>query len=438
MKLRNYNLILVFFFSIIFPQESAREISLGGSVVTLSRGVFSVGINPANLAFSKENITLINSNFTLYNNLISLKVYNDLNGVNLEDNNSQITKNEFFEILNGNSFKLYNFINASLPGLNYLNSKYALTTKIKQFSKIDFGNEFFEIFLFGNKWQEEIDINFKISSQAVAEYGYSSWLNLEGLALGYTLKYLQGLYLYELTALEKDNYLYTDSTGLDMNITTKEEIYLGGSGFGIDIGINLNELSRGYSVGLSITNILGYINWDKNNLNYLFFGKNTLKKQNINAYKTKVNILSINNFNASDLMTGSTGIADSILFDTSYVEPLEYSVRKTDHPSILRFGISKNFEKKINIAYESRTKLNHTDLNDYIWIHSLGLEILKWKNIPIRFGISSGNKFNHRFSFGSGLYINNIRFDIGASWIGSRQLYHANGFDFGISLSINN
>ena len=60
-------------------------------------------------------------------------------------------------------------------------------------------------------------------------------------------------------------------------------------------------------------------------------------------------------------MTGSTGIADSILFDTSYVEPLEYSVRKTDHPSILRFGISKNFEKKINIAYESRTKLNHTD-----------------------------------------------------------------------------
>ena len=126
MKLRNYNLILVFFFSIIFPQESAREISLGGSVVTLSRGVFSVGINPANLAFSKENITLINSNFTIYNNLISLKVYNDLNGVNLEDNNSQITKNEFFEILNGNSFKLYNFINASLPGLNYLNSKYAL------------------------------------------------------------------------------------------------------------------------------------------------------------------------------------------------------------------------------------------------------------------------------------------------------------------------
>ncbi len=344
--MRNYNLILVFFFSFIFPQESAREISLGGSAVTLSRGVFSVGINPANLAFSKENITLINSNFTLFNNLLSLKVYNDLNGVNLDDNNSQITKNEFFEILNGNSFKLYNFINASLPGLNYLNSKYALTTKIKQFSRIDFGNEFFGIFLFGNKWQEEIDINFKISSQAVAEYGYSSWLKLEGLALGYTLKYLQGLYLYELTALENDNYLYTDSTGLDMNITTKEEIYLGGSGFGIDLGINLNELSFGYSVGLSITNILGFINWDKNNLNYLLFGKNALKKQNINAYETKVNILSINKFNASDLMTGSTGIADSILFDTSYVEPLEYSVRKTDHPSIFRFGISKNFEKK--------------------------------------------------------------------------------------------
>ena len=41
--------------SIIIGQESSREIGLGGSMVTLSRGVEAVGVNPANLSVYQDN-----------------------------------------------------------------------------------------------------------------------------------------------------------------------------------------------------------------------------------------------------------------------------------------------------------------------------------------------------------------------------------------------
>ena len=46
-------IILIFIINGLFGQKSARDIGLGGSMVTLSRGVSAVGINPANLAYSR-------------------------------------------------------------------------------------------------------------------------------------------------------------------------------------------------------------------------------------------------------------------------------------------------------------------------------------------------------------------------------------------------
>ena len=125
-------------------------------------------------------------------------------------------------------------------------------------------------------------------------------------------------------------------------------------------------------------------------MNYLFLQK-YFKKQNINAYKTKVNNISINNFNASDLMT--------VHVLTNYM----WNLLNIQLKIILNIKICAGFEKNKYI-YE----LNHTDLNDYILIH-LFLRF-KMEKYAYQIRISSGNKFNHRFSFGSGLYVNNIRF----------------------------
>lgn len=436
--MKNFKFIIFILIGFVITQESAREISLGGSMVTLSRGVSSVGINPANLAFSKPSYNLMNFNTSFYNNLLSLKVYNDINGSDLENPNSPITKTELIDILNGDSFNLSHNFNLQIPGINYSNSRYAISSKLNQFTEIKAGNGLFKTLFFGNEWETEVPISLEAKSQTVIEYGYSSWFNLEGFSLGYTLKYLQGVNLFNLYTLEESKPLYTDSTGIDMSMVLAREIYPGGSGFGVDVGILTKESLNGYSIGLSITNIFGYINWDKKNLNYTFIGKSFAESMNLNAYETEVVKFEINNLNATDLMSGSSELADSVVSDTSFTQPLNHPVKTTDYPSVFRFGMSKNFSENFSLAYESRTGFESSDVNYEGWIHSLGLEIVRWRLIPLRFGISTGNNLNHKFSFGGGIHLNPIKIDLGLSWIGSRKLYTANGLEFGFSITFVN
>ncbi|MAJ44073.1 MAG: hypothetical protein CMF96_04905 [Candidatus Marinimicrobia bacterium] len=436
--MKTYQFIFLFIIGILFSQQSARDISLGGSMVTLSRGVSTVGINPANLAFSKPTINLINLNTLFYNNLLSMKLYNDLNGSDLENPNSSITKKELIDVLNGSSFNLYNNLNLHIPGINYSNSRYAITAKLNQYNEIIAGNGLLRVLFFGNEWETESQIDIEAFSKTVIEYGYSSWFNLDGLAFGYTFKYLQGVNLFNIYTLNESKPLYTDSTGIDLSVILAKEIHLGGSGFGVDLGMLIEESLNGYSFGFSITNLFGYINWDKNNLNYSLLGKNVAQAMNLNVNEVEILEFKINNLNTADLMSESAELADSVVSNTSFNQILSSKVKTTNYPSVFRFGISKFFKDDFNLSYESRTGFESYGINSVNWIHSLGLEIIRWKLIPLRFGISSGSSLNHRFSFGSGIHIKPIKLDFGLSWIGSRSFYSANGLEFGFTLTLLN
>jgi len=429
-------IILIFTFNCLFSQESAREIGLGGSMVTLSRGISAVGVNPANLAYSKPSISLFNFNTLFYNNLLSLEIYNNLNGSDLENPNSSLTKIEFFELLDGNSFNLYNQLNLNIPGINYSNNKYAFTMRLKQLLELNTGNGLFRTLFFGNEWETEIPINVNANSQAVLEYGLSSWFEFDGMSIGYTFKYLQGINLFRLYTDSESIPLYTDSTGIDMSIILGREIYPGCSGYGIDLGLLTKESADGWSLGLSVTNLFGYINWDKHNLNYALFGKQLEKRLGFNAYESKLVSIEILNLNASDLMAGSTELSDTVLSDTSFTKELRFPVYRTDYPSTLRFGLSKNFNDNFYLAYESRTGFKESKLIPVNWIHSIGLEVVRWKLFPLRIGLTSGDLYNHKFSFGGGIRINPIHIDFGLSWMGSRKIYTANGLEFGFSVTL--
>jgi hypothetical protein len=429
-------IILVFIINGLFGQESARGLGLGGSMVTLSRGVSAVGINPANLAYSSPSINLINYNFLFYNNLLSLKVYNDLNGADLENPNSPLTKIDFLNLLNGENFGFYNELNSNIPGVSFSNSKYAFTAKLKQELDLNIGNSLFKTVFFGNEWETDIPLTIDATSQTVMEYGLSSWFKFDGISIGYTLKYLQGVSLFKLYTGDESNPLYTDSTGIDMSIVLGREFYPGGSGFGIDFGFLTKETDNGWSLGLSITNLFGYINWDKHNLNYALIGKPISNQLGLNAYKTEYFSFEIKDLNASDLMAGSIEISDSIISDTSYTQELNSPVYKTDYPSIFRFGLSKNFDDNFYLAYESRTGFQKSKVMPVNWIHSIGLEIIRWKIFPFRVGLTSGDLFNHKFSFGGGIHLNPIQIDFGLSWMGSRKIYTANGLDFGLTVTL--
>tara|TARA_Y100000588_G_C13935000_1_gene787483 strand:+ start:300 stop:713 length:414 start_codon:yes stop_codon:yes gene_type:complete len=135
-------------------------------------------------------------------------------------------------------------------------------------------------------------------------------------------------------------------------------------------------------------------------------------------------------------MSGTIELADSVFSDSTFTQNLETPILKTDYPSILRFGLSKKFDDNYYLAYESRTGFQDNSVKPVDWVHSIGVEIIRWKIIPLRFGLSSGDKFNHKFSFGSGIHINPIKFDFGIAWIGSRKIYTANGLEFGMSFTL--
>tara|TARA_B100001029_G_scaffold147909_1_gene128918 strand:+ start:318 stop:1625 length:1308 start_codon:yes stop_codon:yes gene_type:complete len=427
--------LFILLIGFVFTQESAREISLGGSMVTLSRGISSIGVNPANLAFSKSTFNLINFNTSIYNNLFSIQVYNNINGTDLENPNSLLTKTELIEIIDGDSFDLSHNFNLYIPGINFSNSSYAITTKLNQIIAFKAGNGLLKTLFFGNEWETEVPISLEIQSHTIVEYGYSSSYNIEGFALGYTLKYLQGVNLLNLYTTEDSEPLYTDSNGIDVGLIFAREIYPGGSGFGVDIGFLTKQPINGYSIGLSVTNLFGYINWDKKNLNYTLFGRNIADNMNLNTYQTEFIGFRINNLNATDLMSDAEEFADSVVSDTSFIDSNDYLVKRTDYPSVLRFGLSKIILDNLNLAYESRTRLQSLGSSKANWIHSLGLEVIRWKLFPIRFGVSSGDKLNHKFSFGGGIHLNPFELDLGISWIGSRKLYTANGFELGFTLT---
>lgn len=434
----NYSkiLIIILILNITVGQESARELSLGGSMVTISRGVSSVGVNPANLAYSRPSFNIVNFNTSLYNNLLSLEIYNNLNGADLENPNSPITKSDIFEILDGNSFKLNHNLNLNIPGINYSNSKYSISTRLRQNLEIDIGNGLFKTLFYGNEWETEIPLEMKMNSQTVLEYGLSSWFELEGISIGYTFKYLQGVSLIKVFTEKDSDPLFTDSTGIDMQMLIGREIFPGGSGYGIDLGLLTEESYNGWSVGLSVTNLFGYINWDKHNLNYSLLGKPISEGIGIKAFETEVIGFEITNLNASDLMSGSTELSDSLMSDTTYTQKLDSPILKTDYPSIFRLGLSKNFYDNYYLAYESRTGFQNAGLISSNWVHSIGVEIIRWKFTPIRFGLTSGDLNNHKFSFGSGLHFNPIQIDFGVSWMGSRKIYTANGLEFGFTVTL--
>ena len=353
MRLFSFFKLFLLTLCFVFSQESSREIGLGGSMVTLSRGVNSVGINPANLAYSRPSMSLINFNSYLYNNLISLEIYNNLNGYDLENENTPLSKNEFLDLLGDNSLDFNTGINFQIPGINFSNEKYAVTSRLRQFVEVKTGNGLIKTVFLGNEWGKEITIEMQFTSHTILEYGLSLWHEFEGFSVGYTMKYLQGINLFKLYSDPQSEPLYTDSTGLNLNYMLRRELYPGGSGYALDLGFITKESNSGWSLGFSIINMFGYVNWDKHNINYALFGKKITKYTGLPAYKSEVIGFEINNLDATDLMSGSIEISDTVISDTSFSEDLNYPIYKSDYPSILRFGLSKVIEKKLQIAIES-------------------------------------------------------------------------------------
>ena len=494
---------LIIFLTIAVSQgyQDARMLGLGGAYTTLSNGYRAVGVNPANInSGTNWTVNVFSSTSFLSNNFLSIDRYNQINGAHFDNPlaASYYPKEKIQNILNGEGILLrFNSV-SSIPGLNFSKDNYAFTSNMIIYGDIKFPQAFVDIMFFGNEVGKELDMAFNQNMLAAIETGFTYCRNLNGLNIGFTGKYLQGVYYSNMEQLG-NAFFKTDTTAFLGNGNYLIKQGLGGNGFAVDVGISTQEFENGVKFGVSLINAFSSMEWNKNSplrkglenagvnfpvreKEYFFFNYtvDSLNAQTLltattsDIFQTQTYKASIIDFddipvinpldfdnnlplfyidstaNTSNVETSDDNIVDSnkivVLEDGRVVIPTENLSEndldlfksypfKTDYPTFLRFGFSKNFiQEDILFALDITTGLDNTFVNEEKWKIAFGAEINKNPKIPIRFGATFGGKERYRYSFGSGYAFGAMKVDFAYGFIGSFKSSSARGAD--ISLNI--
>ena len=492
-----YFLILLCSIALTQNYQDARMLGLGGAYCTLSSGYRAVGINPANINNgTNSTVNIFSSKSLLMNNFFNLERYNQLNGAHFDNplTADYYPKEKISNILDGEglSFSL-NSINA-IPGLNFSKNNYAFTSNAILYGDIELPQAFVDMMFFGNEINKELDMSFRQNLLISLETGFSYCHNFKDINVGGTLKYLQGIYYSNMEELEKP-YFKTDTTAFVGQGSYLIKQGLGGLGFAVDLGISTNEFQNGMKYGLSITNAFSSMKWNSSGLmesldkagisfpvrekEYLFlnFAIDSLNAQAMlnataedifNSETYKIAIIKIgevplinpleveqlplfyldqNNLESGVLSSDETLIdPDKIVMldDGRVVIPTENlddldnfnsAPFKTDYPTYLRFGLSKNFRSEnILIAADIMTGLDNSFGNEDKWKIALGVELNKNPKVPLRFGLTLGGKDKYRFNVGTGYSFGSMKLDFAYGYVGGFSMNNTRGLNLALNL----
>ena len=185
--------------------QDARMLGLGGAYCTLSSGYRAVGVNPANINNgTNSTVNIFSSKSLILNNFFNLTRYNQLNGAHFDNplTANYYPKENILNILDGEglSFSL-NSIN-SIPGINFSKNNYAFTSNAILYGDIELPQAFIDLMFFGNPIGKELNMSFNQNLLIGLETGFTYCHNLRDINIGWTIKYLQGIYYSNMEELE--------------------------------------------------------------------------------------------------------------------------------------------------------------------------------------------------------------------------------------------
>ena len=416
-----------------------RSISMGDTYNAVSRGVYSIGLNPSGLGFLKEYsvefstvLPLPHVSASMGTDFISLNDFNYFfGGVNGQprylDNSDKDRLNSLFE--NGGK----TFVNASL---NLLTVCYKPESAIGAFafSINDFAAGKFQLpkalsglLLYGNEAGKVYDLSdVNVNSWWIRDYSLSYAREFPGIGddetdklyAGITLKLVHG-FAYSVSrqgvdyintgqnnqiTVEANNKLVTafsDNLGVQYSYDTTSRSSSfslfpspAGTGFGVDLGVNAT-FSNEWNVSLAITD-MGSITWDKNTAVISSSGQYTVTdltdSNQLDSLKNK--------------FTGRTDSAGSFI---------------TNLPTALRFGVSYftgkengDFPGTLLLAFDINQGFNNQPGNSVKTRISFGAE---WKPrdwIPyFRTGFSFGGLTGFHWAFGVGIDASIVNINFG-------------------------
>ena len=430
------------------------NIALSGSGSTVYNDMRS--INPATIANHKGlSIQLFGSNFGLGNSIISISDYNDINGANFDNPTASkyFPKSDVLSLFN-NGIGLNSQIALSLPFSNIVFNNISFSSRNYCFIDANFPKALMELALYGNQQNQLYNLDINNSINIFSEYtlGYAKSIN--SISIGLRIKYLQGLVSGQLSSVSNNSsYFSTDSIGFLGKAEYVMNQSVGGSGFGLDIGLLTNKPIKGWKFGLSASNLFARIEWDDNNITHNYFKNSIINKlplrygekqyfsinldtlNAINMMNMPINeIYKIENFSIIELTNiddinfiavdlneygdsilvsdyGQLIITDygSYLLETTNIpdtllQSLSSSSQnyKTQYPIFFNLGAHKEIDENILFCIDLSTGFNNSFKNSKKWKLSTGILFNRFKNIPITVGLGFGgaNKITSGFSIG--------------------------------------
>jgi hypothetical protein len=435
----------------------ARNIALGGTNATSARGVYAIGVNPANLVVEQDHKIEISSllplptiNISAGNDFITLNDYQyfftGVEGENGEISGKYLNNNEKNKFLN--LFDQGSMVNSNF-GTNLLSFSVYPSKKIGAFgfaihdwtsAQVNLPKQVFELLLYGNEPNKVFDLDdLDVKAWYLRNYSLTYSKDLSSffpdafrfISAGLTVKMVQGLFYAGVdkmsTTLETQNdynilvngnsrmlVATSPSFGVVYDFEDKElerENNIGlfndpaGSGFGVDFGLYA-ELNKAWAISFAVTD-LGNITWDEGIAEYSSNG--TFLLENI----TDENLLD----SLSEAITGEGS------YTNSFTTPLATAMKMGVGFKLDKF-LNGNFPGQLLIELNYHQGFNNMPSNSTIERFSLGTEWIPYSWIKVRTGISVGglNKFN----WGMGLGFDTGLVDLDFALAYARSIFDGN------------
>ena len=424
--------IIFLFIGILFCQtkRDPRSVGLSGAYTTIADGIFSVGYNPGLIGLQQNRPFMMQIgqiDYGILGNFFSIQNVAQYSGDTLDI----VEKNEIFKQLrDGDGMAFFTDLHFPTPILNFSKGNLAFTMNNIFLSNTRLPIGLLEFLFYGNAQKPNLDMELNRETVGLTEIGVTFGMPFEPFSLGFTFKYLQGLFYLGIDESSSEANLETTDVGIIGEGSYVIRQGLGGRGFAIDVGLVTRE-RNGWTVGASLINASGSIEWNKsttvpgNGFGFYPFkwGDDQLNPGESILVKYTIDTLRMDRLGQDSLFKNNTRFFP----DTS-----EFT---TPYPSLFRFGVSKRMET-ILFASDLVAGFQNAYYARASWKWSMGIEWTRIANIPMRIGYSWAGGELSELGLGFGYHKGPIIFDLGFAFRNGMWLHTMKGFNFSTGLTI--
>ena len=250
-------------FSHIYGQKrDPRSVGLVGATTTIAKGIYAVGYNPALIAYQVDKpfmMQLGGIDFGMANYYLSMAAMQSLSGTFLDEDEKTLIINRL-ERNGGLAFNVNGLF--AIPGINYASGNMAFTANFLYMGSYSIPAGLARLMLEGNANNPEIDMTIGYEIMGINEMSFSFAVPYESFALGFSLKYLQGVFYFGIDPDSSNANFVTTPTAVYGSGSYYLRQGIGGAGYALDIGVATKEYN-GFRFGVSLINALGTIGWNK-------------------------------------------------------------------------------------------------------------------------------------------------------------------------------